>query len=109
MSGRTAEARYAALAASLQKLPGVTRAERGFGSGQLATGGRLFALLDSPGRFVVKLPRARVDALVAAGEGQRFDPRRDGRVMKEWLAVDPRAKTSWPALAREALRHARAG
>jgi hypothetical protein len=44
-----------------------------------------------------------VDALIAAGDGERFDPRRDGRLMKEWLVVAPSAEARWLALAREAL------
>src|SRR5207247_2039163 len=47
---------------------------------------KIFAMLVR-GDLVVKLPRARVDELVAARTGKRFDPRRDGRVMKEWLVV----------------------
>jgi hypothetical protein len=54
-------------------------------------------------RFVVKLPAARVDALVATGEGDRFDPRRNGRVMREWLALSPSSGQGWLPLAREAL------
>jgi hypothetical protein len=54
------------------------------------------------GQFVAKLPKARVDALVAAGKGTRFDPGH-GRVMKEWIQLgghDP----AWLSLAREARR-----
>ena len=38
-------------------------------------------------RLVVKLPRSRVDELVAAGEGDRFDPGH-GRIQKEWLSAN---------------------
>ncbi|HLJ81429.1 MAG TPA: hypothetical protein VKT52_08090, partial [Ktedonobacterales bacterium] len=51
----------------------------------------------------VKLPRQRVDALIASGDGERFDPRRDGRMMKEWLALSPTSEQEWLPLAREAL------
>jgi hypothetical protein len=44
--------------------------------------------------FVYKLPRERVNELVASGEGEPFDPGGTGRVMKEWVRV--------PALADEA-------
>jgi hypothetical protein len=38
----------------------------------------------------------------------RFDPRGDGRAMKEWIAIaDPKA--AWLALAREAYRFVRTG
>lgn len=66
----------------------------------LRVGKKIFAMLVR-GDLVVKLPRERVDALVAAGRGHAFDPRRDGRLMKEWLVFqgdDP----SWVELAREA-------
>jgi len=48
----------------------------------------------------VKLPRARVDTLVAAKQGERFDPGH-GRLMKEWVVVEPGAG-DWLALAKEA-------
>jgi hypothetical protein len=76
---------------------------QGFGSGALTVNGRIFAMRSSRGAFVVKLPRSRVDELVAAGRGWRFDPGR-GRVMKEWLAVAPRVRIDWVALADEARR-----
>jgi TfoX/Sxy family transcriptional regulator of competence genes len=105
----TPEERYAEVAASLSRRPAVSegaddkgRARNRFGSSGLKVDGKLFAMLVR-GRFVVKLPRGRVDALVAAGEGERFDPRRDGRVMKEWLVLDPSSGQDWRALAEEAL------
>ena len=56
--------------------------------------------------FVAKLPRDRVDELVASGAGVRFDPRRDGRVMKEWIVVSPARARQWPKLADEAFAFA---
>jgi hypothetical protein len=55
------------------------------------------------GNLVVKLPKPRVDALVASGDGERFDPRHDGRVMKEWVTLQPTSKEEWLSLAREAM------
>jgi hypothetical protein len=52
--------------------------------------------------FVVKLPRTRVDELVASGTGDRFDPGH-GRVMKEWLTIGPEAEADWVSLAKEAM------
>ncbi len=63
-------------------------------------------MLASGDRFVVKLPRRRVDALVAAGEGTRFDPRRNGKVMKEWLVVPRRFDSKWLPFAQEAFEFA---
>jgi hypothetical protein len=56
-------------------------------------------------RLVVKLAKTRVDALVAAGQGQRFDPRHNGRVMREWFVLAPGHEDRWQALAQEALTH----
>ena len=79
----------------------------GFGStGQLKIHDHIFAMLVR-GSLVVKLPRARVDELVEAGRGERFDPRRNGRLMREWLVVPPRYEADWLALAKEALTFVR--
>src|SRR6202795_2034102 len=75
---------------------------KGFGSGALKVNGKIFAMMSSKGHFVVKLPEERVDALIAAGKGTRFDPGR-GRLMKEWLVVIGDHK-SWVPLAREARK-----
>ncbi|HYD53328.1 MAG TPA: hypothetical protein VEA99_11895 [Gemmatimonadaceae bacterium] len=64
--------------------------------------GKIFAMLPR-GRFVVKLPKARVDDLVARGIGTRFDPGH-GRVMKEWLALEGH-EARWLGLAREAYAY----
>ena len=50
---------------------------------------------------MVKLPKERVAELVAAGGAEPFDPGM-GRVMKEWVAVPPRAEDEWRALLLEA-------
>ena len=60
---------------------------RMMGSDGLETGGKFFAMV-SRGELVVKLPRERVDELVEAGAGHRFDPGH-GRLMKEWVALMP--------------------
>jgi hypothetical protein len=102
------EDRYAAIVEVLSARPDVTgRADEPslrhrFGSSELKVGARIFAMLVR-GRLVVRLPRQRVDALVASGDGVRFDPRRDGRLMKEWLTVDPASEVPWLPLATEAM------
>jgi hypothetical protein len=78
--------------------------QRGFGSSALKVKGKIFAML-ARDRLVVRLPKARVDAYIAAGNGARFDPRHDGRVMKEWLVVAPGREDDWLPLAQEALRY----
>ena len=54
------------------------------------------------GSLVVKIPRQRVEALIASGDGRRFDPGH-GRLMKEWLSLDPTSEVEWLPLAREAM------
>lgn len=104
----TPEERYAALVAALISSPGVTHAaedrlaRKSFGATELKVKGKIFAML-SNGRLVVKVPKERVDALVATGQGERFDPRRDGRLMKEWVVIDPAARVEWLPLAQEAM------
>ncbi|HEX8255404.1 MAG TPA: LytTR family transcriptional regulator DNA-binding domain-containing protein [Thermoanaerobaculia bacterium] len=78
--------------------PSVTRGKM-MASYGLKVRGKIFAMLVRDD-LVLKLPKPRVDALVAAGHGKPFQPR-PGRAMKEWLVVDlPAAK--WVELAREA-------
>jgi hypothetical protein len=79
----------------------------GFGAGGLKVGGKLFAML-SKGRLVVKLPRQRVDELIASGQGERFDPGH-GRLMKEWVTVGAERGELWGSLADEALQFVRGG
>jgi hypothetical protein len=66
----------------------------------LKVGGKIFAMV-SRGHFVAKLPRPRADELVRSGEAAFFDPRRDGRVMKEWIELKG-ASPDWLGLAHEA-------
>jgi hypothetical protein len=105
----TPEERYAALVAGFAADPRVDdaaadsgRRRHGFGAGALTAGGRIFAMLTPSTQFVVKLPRQRVEALVASGAGKHFDANK-GRPMKEWLALEPGSERLWQPLAREAL------
>ncbi len=110
MTDGTRESRFEALTAELVGEPGVTPPGegRGFGAGALKVDGRIFAML-SGGTLVVKLPRARVDELVADDAGTRFEPG-TGRVMREWLALAAGSDDArWHALAREALAFVRGG
>ena len=68
-----------------------------FSAYALKVNDKIFAMFPR-GRFVVKLPKSRVDELVENGNGRRFGPGK--RVMKEWANVD--AGCDWVALAREA-------
>ena len=49
----------------------------------------------------MKLPRQRVDELIASGTGKRFDPGH-GRLMKEWVTIATSHSRDWGTLAEEA-------
>ena len=65
----------------------------------LKVNGKIFAMMSSKGKFVLKLSKKRVDELVSSGKGERFDPGH-GRVMKEWVVVGDE-KADWVELAKE--------
>jgi TfoX/Sxy family transcriptional regulator of competence genes len=97
-----AEALFERLVTRFSADPSVTppTAGKGFGASGLKVEGKIFAML-SRGELVVKLPRQRVDELVASGTGRPFDPGH-GRVMKEWVTIRPSHGRSWVKLAEEA-------
>ncbi len=105
----TPEERYEDLVDDLVGIPGVTppRGGGGFGRTALRFENKIFAMLVR-GQLVLKLPAGRVDDLVAAGHGVRFDANK-GTPMREWLSLDPGSGLPWAALAREALDRARTG
>ena len=102
MAAMTPNERYSEIVTTFLQRPGVTQQGQGFGSSALKIRGKMFATLSSSGAFVVKLPRQRVDALVAAGHGRPFEPG-PGRVMKEWLELNAASGQDWASLADEAL------
>jgi hypothetical protein len=68
----------------------------------LRVGEEFLALADFKGSgMVVKLPRTRVEDLVAAGLGKPFAPA--GRVFKEWVSIPDLEPTLWRALLREGV------
>jgi hypothetical protein len=79
--------------------PPTTKAGK-FGTAALKVNGKIFAFL-SQGDLVVKLPRERVDELIASKTGKPFDAGR-GKVMKEWVAIAPQESRRWPKLADDA-------
>jgi hypothetical protein len=107
MSAGERDPKFAAVVQEFSGERRVAYGGKGFGSTALKFDGRIFAMLSSKGRFVVKLPRERVDELVGRGQGQYFSPGR-GRLMKEWLAVSGQS-ISWLELAREAYGFASRG
>ena len=107
--GITPEERFARTVTALRSHSGVTppsnapQSKKRFGSSGLRINDKIFAMISSKGKFVVKLPQQRVDALIASGEGKRFDPGH-GRLMKEWLTVETTSDELWLRLAKEAMR-----
>ena len=98
------EEQYATLVDALIDEPNVALGSAGkkrFGASTLQVNGKIFAMLVND-TLVLKLPRQRVDALVEAGEGERFVPGH-GRAMKEWATIATTAGERWLPLAREAL------
>jgi hypothetical protein len=100
--------RFAAMVAATTGDPDVRPPDstggRRFGSEALRVGGSIVAMLVQ-GRVVLKLPRERVEALIADGDGAPFDNGRR-RPMREWVALtgDPAGD---PGLLQEALDLAR--
>ena len=103
-----AEVRYHDLIDDLLGRPGVTPPPggSGFGRGAVRFQKKIFVMFVR-GRLVLKLPAARVDELVAAGEGARFDANK-GTPMREWFSLDPESSLPWLPLATEALQFAQA-
>jgi hypothetical protein len=78
------------------------RTKKRFGmSGGLKIAGKMFAFL-AKGRLIIKLPKQRVDSLIALGRGEPCVMGR-GRVMKEWVVVGPDFTADWHSLAAEAI------
>ena len=102
----TPEDRFEELAGEMITVDGVSPPAGGrrFGAQALRFHGRIVAMLVD-GCLVVKLPRTRVDDLVAGGAGVRFDAHR-GTPMKEWFMLAPESPVAWSALTREAITYA---
>ncbi len=99
--------RFAPVVEAFAKDRSVTRESRkGFGSGALKVNAKIFAMMSSKGKFVVKLSKKRVDELVSSRKGERFDPGH-GRVMKEWFVVGT-SEANWVELAEEAYQFVKA-
>jgi hypothetical protein len=100
--------RYQDLIDELLGCPGVTPPPggSGFGRGAVRFQRKIFVMFVR-GRLVLKLPEGRVDELVAADEGVRFDANK-GTPMREWFSLDPESGLPWLPLAQEALAFAQA-
>jgi hypothetical protein len=103
----TPEPRFAALVDQFGGRLGVTLptdapgAEGRFGAAALKVNNRIFAMLVH-GHLVVKLPRQRVAALIAGGDGEPFDAGK-GKPMAEWVSLATTSQLAWLSLATEAM------
>ncbi|MGH9195624.1 MAG: hypothetical protein ACRD1T_07785 [Acidimicrobiia bacterium] len=74
----------------------------GFGTSPgLRVGSKVFAMLIK-GDLVLKLPKERVDQIIASGGGAPFDPGH-GRLMKEWVTIPVGHSREWKKLGSEAI------
>ena len=73
----------------------------GFGKSRgLRVGGKVFAIFGERD-LTLKLPGAKVDELVDAGAGTRFNPGH-GREMREWVTIPDSRAREWAVLADQA-------
>jgi hypothetical protein len=101
----TTEQLFADVTARYRAMSGVTTGT-GFGANPgLRYRGHIFAMLIG-GALVLKLPAARVSALVAADAGTFFDAGK-GRPMREWLVLGGNDRQQWQTLIDEAFSFAR--
>ena len=96
-----ADTPWASIAQKMLKHQGVTNAKM-FGVPGIKTGGKMFAM-SVKGKLIVKLPKGRVDSLLASKKGKHFYHLFDkNRVMKEWVAIGQKNKRDWTKLTQEA-------
>jgi hypothetical protein len=103
MADSTVGERFEQLVEELVGEPGVSPPGegRGFGSDTLRVANKTFAMV-AYDHLVLKLPKARVDDLIATGIGGPFAMK--ARTMKEWVTVsDDADDDQWSSLAREAM------
>ena len=95
------EDRFWAYAEQFLERPDVTRSTM-MGLPCLRADEKFFASYDRrTGDLLVKLPAARVDLLVEAGDAHPFAPA--GRQFSEWAAIGPESERTWQELLDEAL------
>ncbi|MFN0093149.1 MAG: hypothetical protein ACKVVT_00010 [Dehalococcoidia bacterium] len=98
------EALFWELAQAMLAHAGVTRSTM-MGLPCLRLEGAFFASFDRrTGMLVVKLPEARVDAMVEAGEADAFAPA--GRRFREWAAIPAGDRVAWESALASAFEHA---
>jgi hypothetical protein len=98
--------RFDALIGDLITVDGVSAPAGGrrLGAQALRYQGRIIAML-AGGCLTVKLPRPRVDELVAERLGVRFETS-PGTPLREWFVLAPGGRIPWLDLTKEALAYA---
>jgi hypothetical protein len=100
--------RFEELADKFAGRPGVTppndSGPRRFGSSAIKVHASIFAMLSGAGGFIVKLPEARVQSLVAEGQGVQWDANK-GKPMREWIQISSTDPDVWLGLADEAFAY----
>jgi len=105
MAKKTGEDLFWQLAAPHLATEGVEEGTM-MGSRCLRVGGEFTGMIHSKtGELILKLPRERVDELVASGKTEAFAP--NGRVFKEWTLVPRSDRRTWKRLIDEAVGFAR--
>jgi len=66
---------------------------------------KMFAMLNK-GRYIVKLPKERVEKLLNSGNGLPYDPG-NGKIMKEWVIIPEDYSDKWIEYASEAKEFAK--
>jgi len=74
------------------------------GSDRQPSRSSIFAMLSGAGGFIVKLPEARVQSLVAEGQGVQWDANK-GKPMREWIQISSTDPDVWLGLADEAFAY----
>jgi hypothetical protein len=97
---REAAANLFAAVAQHHRTPWTLSDSPKFGSNALKVHGSIFAALTRSHHLLLKLPSARVDALIAARRAERFTS--GGRVLNGWIIVEPVDEAEWIALSKEA-------
>ena len=101
MATKTGEELFWELAAVHLATDGVEEGTM-MGSRCLRVGGEFTGMIHSKnGELILKLPRERVDELVASGKTEAFAP--NGRVFKEWTLVPRSDRRTWKRLIDEAV------
>jgi hypothetical protein len=66
-------------------------------------------MIDREGELVLKLPGEQVEQLIEAGTGGRFNSRRDGRLMREWVTLPVSGHAEWARPIDEAFQFVSSG